>query len=450
MQRLVAVTPSTFETVILPSAKTALYEILERAGLQLKKEDKNRILFNSIATAASGSSRDGVVNLDTQRIEVDITFSSDRGDRKYNEESGEADAPALSVNWFDRDDKKVVMLNPIDHIVIRGHGTMYTISLDVRIFKKGISEALDVSTRLQTVFQDNVMLFDLEYMQLLPDSLTGWLYAIYKCGGGDPGEFREYLGKWSGDRITRIVNRHETTDATLGVNYIKKGVTMSCEISGSPEPVNGGKSPDLYQVSFTTGFSIYVDSRYSLTYPHCINNTNLPEKFLLVDKREKRGGGSYPFFGFEEYMDMLRKNKDLMREPTPYRIPWYDSWIVPSRSHPKGYVPLLIAHFTLDNPDDDNSSTVLSIEDLPFTEDVRAAIMEIANPTVFRDTFALGVYRDNVLIEPSTLTYDAPYIEIPNRFKRSMYHLVIFKIRELSMDVDEFRILNLDIIAANS
>lgn len=450
MQRLTLVAPSIFEMVILPTAKIATYEILERAGV-LKKVSKNRILFNSIATAPAGSTKDNVVNLDTERVEVDVTFSADKGDRKYGEESGEADAPALSVHWFDQQDKKVTFYDPISSITIQGHGTAYTVTMDTRLFIKGVSEAMEMVASLQSVLQDNTILFDLEYTQLLPPNLMTWLYQLYKFGDNEPTEFIQYLSEWSGNRITRVLNRHQSDDVALGVNKVKKGVTLSCEFNSAIEPVNGGKSPDLYQLTLNTSFTLFVDTRYSLFYPHCINNKNLPKDMLLVEKPQKRGGATYDYFSLTDYLDMIRQNKALLRRPAPFHIPWYDEWAVPLHSHPPKYRPIVIAHFTLDDPEDENATTILSLEDIPLIQVVKDSLLQSEHLLDLTEEYGVAVYRNNIRVEPSVLSYAAPLLEIPNRFTRALYHLVLFKHDDVIMDEDAvLRILNMNLVTEST
>lgn len=432
MLDVITTIPDIFHTAIHPVSQQIMLNTLNRLGLN--KHFENNINYKSIGTTISDSNDDtGAIKLKQNRIDVDLHTSSATGDQKW-ETTMSMHEYQQSMTYLPNNHLKPIFHEPIGQFTITEYEKPLTITMTCIMMFEDMVSAIGALQRIQSLCSYGILQQDLSFSYYLPAAIYIRLYELMLLTGRPKSEFLDYLDTWSGGRIDRTINRHDTTDKALSVERNRSGVIVALECDqGEPEPVGGSEnSPDMYSVTFTLSSQISMCNMIGLRYPIVVNNNLVPREMIPIADSEIHTpkGISHPYFSVSNYMN-LASNSDPTVKDSPYRMPWYDNWHPTKRKgFASRYDPFFICVVTLDDIDNPDGVTNVNLEtDFvdPFIPEIIDALKEQGDKgLMFNDLINVSVFANDIIIEPTTLTLtNGVELSIPNRNHTSIYRIVL-------------------------
>lgn len=446
MIQLTTTLPDLYRVTIMDVAKQITNYMHHSAGIT--SMFKNRYLFSSIGSSTSMSNNeDGDPNVTENRAEIMVKYSSSKSDRT-NEANDHNDDKQTSLPWGDIGERYPLFRDVEHNIIWVTHDTLYTITQEHRLVFDDMVAAIDAQQRIKALYSDGVFTSDVLTSQILPSMITGITYALFKQTDADPTTYVDYLRTYSLQKITKMHNRHDDTDVALGFIINKNGLVSRIEFDqGEPEVIGSDKSANMYALSYTVTTQVSLSGLMTVEFPIVVNNMLVPSEYLGITEEvyTKRRLPAHPVVDINTFISTLDDHRFTTTEP--YRMPWYDDWDLPPQYTTNKTFPICIVNFTIDDVANPNGVTELDINDIGLIPEIMDNINSMDAPLLPSSLYHISVFRDNVMIEPSVLTYDTDtqIITIPNRDTRAVYRLVIQANEEHYINKVVFGIANLDI-----
>lgn len=430
MLNCVSSVPDIFNTAICPIAKQVTMDVLCRLGLDVYFD--GNIDYHMGGTAVSKSEDDNKeINLQQHRADVNVKYSFAASEQKW-EVNKSIDETQQTLTHLHNSNLKVLFHEPLDDITIIEYEKPLTISCTCIMMFNDIVAAIDAIQRLQTAYSTGIMQHDLTHTYFLPEGIYLRLYQLYKFAGYDTKNFFAYMEKFSGARIIKVVNRHDNTDKALSVRRNRSGIVSNMDFQqGEPVPVGSEKSPNMFSVTFTLNTQLSMPNFIGISYPVVIQNSLVTEELIPIKKNEMYSPATinHPFFSIDHYLRLTASQETIPNDPI--HIPWYDDWSPNSKYLINKYKPFLISVFTIDNIEDDDSTTIIDLEnglgDVSLIQPIIDILKEQKNLSLsFMSKVNVAVYRNNIMVEPKLLSLDdGVTLVIPNRGKNGVYRLVL-------------------------
>ena len=295
--------------------------------------------------------------------------------------------------------------------------------------------AYDVFARIVTMYQNGDMLVvpNVVYDYKLPEKLLETMKIISRLRGATDDQFLEYMKQGSNGAITLNVNRMNNDDSEMVVKHTLIRLLAQIELQNADKPnaQQIKRSPDSFHVEFSVTIQFNRQNTLYLVYPISICNQLTPPEALHFDRDKAHGfllPQRHPYFEFDTY----NKNFNYTPKLTCVRMPWYDNWNVPSSSplRKKVYSPFFIAHFLLDNTDQEDGKTLIDLAgDLGGYSLAKPVVNLVSNYA--NDLFELeqpmniSVYADDIMIDPANLNINGTTLEIKNSDPNRCYRVVL-------------------------
>lgn len=287
----------------------------------------------------------------------------------------------------------------------------------------GIHKELDAGMHVQEQ--------ELVYDYPIPSDIYTLMFMVSKLHGNKPEQFLPYLQQCSNGGIGIKVNRNDMTRRELIVKKRHRSVLVYYECpQGEPEPVKAEQANTAYQINMTITCQFERPEMFILRYPPTVNNQMVPREAILMNEGDFNTESRMrsPFFDEEAYRMMLAEADDGII--APIHLPWYDRWIPKTTATTRrlGYFPFGIILFTIDDENNPSGETLVDIADmgdLVLADDVLQELVSGSyNPLMLENKYHIGVYSNDHLVEPTTLTLDGTVLHIPCRNKRRVHRLV--------------------------
>ena len=247
----------------------------------------------------------------------------------------------------------------------------------------------------------------------------------------------DWMQKLSNKVITLNVNRNrpEHKELIINKNHFQALYLIECN-QEAPAPID----PEGSSVTFNLTVQFARSDRIILEYPVIINNLYVDSKFVPMERKVRAAGPESmimwdnPAVTGEWYRTYAHP-----WPPKPFMFPYWDPWIVPidSRAWQHNYRPVLIAAFTLDDPDTrfDFDKDVAGVLGCKLDDEIIKCIHEKKNRVLGVDERVnITVFADDVMTDPKFLDIsDGHTLIIKNRRKVPIYRMVVSigpKIRE--------------------
>jgi hypothetical protein len=450
MLKLTSSVPDILHNTIFPVGQQVLNSVLGNIGLL--RYFGNRINYKATGINISDSSRtDGLPNMFDNRIDVDMAYTFAFGEQKWDTTGAAIDYQQLLRSAPLENIFKIVFHEPIGQFTLTEYERPLTITLNCSLKFNDIVLAMDAIQRLQSAYSNGITLTTVERTYFIPQLLYGALYKLFLLQGNEPATFMTYLEHWSGSRIVRTYNRHDTNDVALSIRRNHADLSTSIDFTqGSPEPIGNPKSPDMYGVNVTVTVQLSAPNMLVLTYPIVVKNTLVPRELIPIDDHDLHAPMivTHPYFNLDRYYQLTCDPRLLPN--APYNIPWYDTWKPPT-TLPLGHKPFFIAVILLDDHENTDGVTVIDVETGLGVDLVPAVIASLklygSECLSFRHNVNISVFKNNILIEPTTLTLvGGTVLTIPNRDLNAVYRLVISASEIVYAPLHSMRVLNVDII----
>lgn len=311
---------------------------------------------------------------------------------------------------------------------------------------------------LSRVFQcftngDMINYVDLMYDVPIPQQFQNLLMYLYnlKCttpdnpnGNKDENgnfkvqEWYEWLRKYSNDTISILTNRNrfENKELVINKNHFQALYQIDCsqETPHTIDPTGGA-------ITFNVAVQFARSNLVVLEYPIIINNNFIdPAAVPLERKIREAGPETKIMWQNPAYTRLWHETYTRPWPPKPVVFPYYDPWVMPTdcRAWMYNYRPVLIAAFTIDNPEDPNGDTRFDFDTDPETaleskidpeilkcikekKEKVFGVDEFVNITVFSDDIAIRPDGEEKLLDLS----DGHTLIIKNRRTQPIYRMVI-------------------------
>lgn len=269
-------------------------------------------------------------------------------------------------------------------------------------------------------------------------------------------DFITYINKFSGDRISYNVNRHDPQYRKELVVKKNNGqiVTQIDYEGGKSDAIGTNDSADVYRVEFNLTLQFARSQMLHLSYPIIVMNQSVQEELVTFSEigSYREPNEDHPYFSINRYQTLLKNNRVV--PPEVVSIPWYDAWS-PSDNSPLrafGFKEFLSVAFTLENVGVVDGTTVIDLtSDLPYSlipeitnilAEYGAACLEYEAP------LHVAVYANDYQVETSELEFDGSILTVKRQDIYPVYRLVLAEyIGGPRAAISTLRVINYDIIA---
>lgn len=425
-----------------PIAKQALHKLIKRLGCAPLFQNRIYITSDTLGTSKSFSRRHNPI-LRENRVDCNIRPTISPYDTKVDMAIPK-NFIGMGMSNYERNSRMPIFYDKEAHTKMIEHEIPAGIIMEVTFTFVSSPNAFDILSRLPHLYTtgDRHSVDNVVYDYPVPAVAVNLLYNIFKLKGGKDPDFVPYLQHYSDQQITLNVNRLASGrhNREVVINRTIVGLLGQIDIS-SPDKAEANKNSQqgvTYSFNFTYNLQFNRPSNVYVEYPIAVNNQLVPEKALFLDP--DRGHGPlveqlHPFFAFEGYRTDKSTGVENVRRPSIKcaRLPWYDNWVLPPTSPlpKKVYRPFLIAHFTLDNLDQENGYTEIDLgEDLggyklsePIINLIKvrgARLFELEQP------MNISVYADDVMLDPVNFELVGyTKLRVRNSDPKRLYRLVL-------------------------
>lgn len=307
-----------------------------------------------------------------------------------------------------------------------------TFQMEVKMDFKSISQAHEILAKIFATFQNGEMIgyVPLVYDYPVPMDIQRTLFHIYTKTDLPQTQkgYEDWIRDRSGGAITWNTNRE---DLRIKEMVVKRTLGQSMYLIECTQD-----SPENTEHVSTITMNVTVQysrtNRLVFEYPIIVNNQFLPFKFCWTPPQfryENKGPIQWQNSAVDAYWKSQYPYKNL--NPIPY--PWWDNWELPSDSiiSAKGYRPLMIMAFTLDDADNPNGVTKIDVIDgLPgykLCDEFKAMLQESKASALYTSGayVNLSVFAHDFQVDQSLLDFDGTILTIKSRRKTPIYRLVI-------------------------
>lgn len=305
-------------------------------------------------------------------------------------------------------------------------------TLEVQMIFTSSTTAAETLQRLYQTFTNGEMIeyFDLVYDYPVPNQILNTLYVINQLAGYDKQQFFQWLYKNSDSQITLTTNRRvEQNSRECVIKRNQKNAMFQIECS--QEDIDAAQT-GKFVVSFNVTCQFSKTDRLLLEYPETVKNRLMPFDYVPVDPEQRlRNEGNIRWQNVA--VDGWYKQQEAeIGKPLCVRYPWWDDWPLSYTSilAKRNYEPFFIGIITLDNIDDPTATTDINITtDIPgyaLIDEVKQAYKELgARALETGEQFHIGVFADDMQVDPSMLEFDGEVLKIKNRTITRVYRVML-------------------------
>ncbi len=460
MQILTSDVEDLYQHLFHPIGEQIIAKML--TGFNLKKVFGNRVhLKSDVSSSSRSSGEDNSPTLEDNRVTVAMTPNFNPQEVKWATTTFQHGIHGVN-SIHDRQGRRVIFHDEEIQTTIVEREVPANLLLEFTMqFTDRVAAHAAVS-KIQTTYTDGdkMLLTDVMYEYPLPLSMYVRLYGFFKqLKGGTPEDFLQYLSDFSGTRVSTNINRHapDTSEKQIVVKRNLSNVLAQIDFNvDKPVREGTGQSTDKFILEFSVVVQFSRCNLMVMMFPIHMMNQQVPGDLLVPDMSLQYADPSteHPFFAQDKFLKLLA-NEAPEPPPKPVMIPWYDSWIVPTKSAlpVMEYQPFVSIAITLDDIENPTGETVIDLEDLPVT--LAPTIIEIlkaqGNGSLYFDRpVNVSVYANDVAMEPNELTLDGGTIlRIARRDVYPVYRLLISEyIGAPNGNLTTFRVLAATIIAS--
>ena len=353
-----------------------------------------------------------------------------------------------------------------NHVSMR-HSSIFRddyIGVDLSERSVGSSLAMEVTMEFEDEFMANeaisriyqcftngdmINYVDVMYDYPIPanfQSIMKYLYHL-KCTTSDNpkgafdenGKFRteewfEYLKTNSNGAITFLFNRNHAKYQELVVNknHFQALYLIECS-QETPAPVE----PKGATVTFTLTVQYSRSNLVALEYPIIVNNQYVEQRFVPMERQFRAAGPESMIMWQNPAVTAEWQRTYNKWRPKPFVFPFWDPWMVPNdcRISLNKYQPILIAAFTIDDPD--NPAAVTKFD---FNTDMETAFESKLDPTIMdcirrkkNRVFGVDEFVNITVFADDVAVYDKGHLDISdghtliikNRRTEPIYRMVV-------------------------
>ena len=426
--------------VIVPITKQIVHRLISEMGYQ-KVFKENLYFQNEFMTDSIHGTDDGNPYLTDNHVVVQINPVMNPTSVKWaphqsNYRLGAGYAP------YDFSTNPIFVCNDINTI-IKEALIPCSIQLDIKFVMLSRSNAYDLLNRLYSRYAPGEMIFtnDFLFEYKVPDDVISLLFYLYKVMKPDDANEEEYLGgfmpwlkRYSANKFMLVYNRHIKDRKEVAVRKNAFNTIGQIDLSmDKPESSKTNQSTLTYEVTIQYTIQFNRPAAMLVDFPVVCNNQLVDGIYLsLGNKEAKKRIATNINNTLERYNQTVKPRPDAYNDTV--MIPWYDDWVVPSRSglFAFGYYPFLSQVFTLDDTDDPEGVTVIDLKDgfdeYALKPEVLQAIEEQETDSLIPwGNYMIQVFANNDLVDQSMLEFEGTKLTIKNRDKTKLYHLVLSK-----------------------
>ena len=326
-----------------------------------------------------------------------------------------------------------------------------SLSMEVTMEFEDEHVANEAISRIYQCFTNGDMInyVDVMYDYPIPNNFQAILKYLYhlKCMDAehpngaldDQGKFKteewyNYLQKFSNGAITYLFNRNhgKYQELVVNKNHFQALYLIECS-QETPAPLD----PEGASVTFNLTVQYSRSNILALEYPIIVNNQYVDQKYVPMERQYRAHGlESMVMWQNPSWTAMWHRTYSIW-PPKPFMFPFWDPWLVPtdSRIWMNRYRPILIAAFTVDEPENPDAVTTFD-----FDTDVEAALESRLDPAIIDcihtkknrvlgvDEFVnIAVFADDVAVyEKDHLDIsDGHTLKIKNRRTTPIYRMVV-------------------------
>jgi len=250
-------------------------------------------------------------------------------------------------------------------------------------------------------------------------------------------EWYEWLKKYSNGTISVLFNRNRPEHKELVVNKNNFQALYLIECSQeTPQPLD----PAGASITFNVVIQFARANLMTLEYPVIINNNYVDPKMVPMERKIRAAGPETMIMWQNQAFTKYWHDTYTTWPPSPVKFPFYDPWNVPTDccAWQNGYRPVLIAAFTIDDPDNKDGDTRFDFDTDPaaalgsvIDADILKCIKEKKNRVFGVDEFVnITVFADDVAIRPDGDEHlldisDGHTLIIRNRRTLPVYRMVL-------------------------
>lgn len=444
--------------IIEPISEQIIRNIIKE--LSLTNFFKDNIYINSdYLTGSKTNDSELIPVLQKDRIDCDVTYIQDPNKNKWETSSirhgieygiGLSDIQNLQVLFNDKNIKSTIY----------EHTSPCTISINCTISCLERSNASSIYTTLVNTLggSEPTIPMNVFYNYLVPDPvmyLIGYFYLLSNIKNTVP--FIDYIKIKSNNLINYEVNKN-ISKQKYGYIINKSEIELLVENTindDKPQPVKNNKSTNHYTISFTLNAQFSKPNIIYMTYPIIINNQLVDSQFLpdnILERKDIYEHTSHPYIALKHGME---ESKIIYNENI-FRCPFYDNFKIPNTFLDMlGFVPFYMGA----TPIELQSNTTIDLSSNLGTTDypihIKQSVLDIINNKGISALdgslpIVVTVYADDVMIEPTTLTFTGTTLTLTNKDISKIYRVIIYENLEITKNVQSLRVLKYILFTNNS
>ena len=416
--------------IIFPTVRHMIGKLIHDLGLQ-------EVIGNSIFIKGDGmasstdTDEDGNARLSDDRLTAEYEVVIDP--YSVEEEVAKSDTPRnIRPSMLLQESKQPFFAD--DSILTRCvvHRQPMQITINTKLSFTDRVIAYDAYTRLMDTYTFGTMqtYLDIPYDYPIPRQVFGLLYTLADMKGLPGDKFIDYMNKYTAGNFTLNVNRDDMEvvepiirdNACRVLMKIKKG-------SEKPEANKDSTTAKTYDIPLTMTIQMDRPSSIFTIYPIAVNNELVPAKWVFENPEDAYAVPNYIHRSFL-IQDGVETLPEVGKEE-PYRVPWYDLWKYPDAPlKNKGYFPIAIIHFTLDDVDNPDGYTEIDVlgdlGGLRLDPEIVIAIKQFTEPpTEFNGLYNVSVYSNFKILGRESIEWVDNKLRVLSRDKTKVYRLLI-------------------------
>lgn len=340
--------------------------------------------------------------------------------------------------WSGHDivDREMSVFHTTEHsITLTEWNVGSAMTMEVKLDFPSLTDAQETLSSVFATFNagDMINYIPVQYDYPVPHSQKNVMKYLYSLTCDDPADrtlkgFAQWIHKHSKGTMCWNTNRNDLRAKELVVLRNNSHAMYMIECSQD--------APEVGNARYTVNLNITVQysrtNRLILDYPIVVNNKNVEFRFVPCDDkvRECNQGA---FMWQNAWVDAYWHQQYASKGHIALHYPWWDKWKVPSDSivSLKGFTPIFICAFTLDDDTNPEGETVIDLhEGLPgyhLNDCLKEHLIKgKANCLNHYGTYVnVAVYAHDYQVDKDLLSFDGRYLKIRSRRKNPVYRLVI-------------------------
>lgn len=444
--------------IIDPIAEQVIRNLLNK--LNISEFIKENVYINSDFQASSATQTDeNIPILQNNRIDCNINYSLDPSKTKWDINTSKLNID-IGNSLYEIMNLETLFKDSSVRTIIQEHTTPCMIEIEcvISCLERTVANnifnmVINTIGPTRPIFLTNTM-----HSYFVPEPTILFIGYLYMMSGSNSTQtFEEYIREKSKDRISLAYNQN-LTKPRPGWVINRNELEISTELilnDAKPQAMKTNKSTNHYTISFNLGLQFSRPDILFNIFPIIMRNQLVDSVFLpdnLMEKYDIYKSTTHPYIDIENG----RKVFDLVKKDELYKMPFYDNFLIPFEPFSLfGFTPFFMGAQPIDTENtvtEVNLSSNLGTEEEPVS--IRIEVLDIINNrggASFNGSLpiVISVYADDVLIDPSTLTFIDNILTIPNRDINKIYRIVLSERKEITDNVQSLRVLKCDLITNN-